>query len=93
MYSWNGYGSHEIESLKAHTESQRLIISLFVNVLRFQVILHFITYARKAPFAGARSRANEIDHWHSFSDKFSIERYCSFYKGWGRINCIFLTFQ
>lgn len=68
--SWHGYGSHEIESLKAHTESQRLIISLFVNELRFQVILHFITYARKAPFAGARSRANEIDHWHSFSDKY-----------------------
>lgn len=50
--SWNGYGSHEIESIKAHSESQRLIISLFVNVLRFQVILHFITYAIKALLPG-----------------------------------------
>lgn len=77
--SWNGYGSHEIESLKAHTEIQRLIISLFVNVPRFQVILHFITYARKAHFAGARSPATKLitGHWAFLT---SIERYCSLYR-------------
>lgn len=77
--SWNGYGSHEIESLKAHTESQRLIISLVVNVLRFQVILHFITYARKAPFTGDRSRATKL------ITGIEVLNVIGHYTGWGRI--------
>lgn len=71
---------HEIDSLNAHTESQRLIISLFVNVLRFQAILYFITYARKAPFSGARSLPTKS------ITGIEVLNVIGHYTGWGRIN-------